>query len=389
MKKSHPFNVYGDTPFALDDLKSIQPNVLYADENVRVDQTTAVDDTENFTVEDSRIVHYEVLQLRTLLVPLDGSAFAERALPVAIKLARRNGAELRIVHVDSACVHPSTRDGLVEDITVCMYCAQRESYYRAYLERTARELRVEFAIRVTPIMLNHRDVAQSLFEAADSDVDLVVMAAHGKGLIRRWVSGSTLHEVIRKLRIPLLVVGADGTFARPAPERIRRILIALDGSPDAERAIGPAMALGETGATEYRLLRVVPLSTAFGALSYRSGSGEFHDAPKKVVLSMAHRYLRRVSRRMKQQSFIVDSRVVLGQKPIARSIAAHAEAYDADIIAIASRKNEQRKWRWQGSIAERVVQFASRPVLIAAAKPVASQILAGSREFASSTVADH
>jgi nucleotide-binding universal stress UspA family protein len=163
----------------------------------------------------------------------------------------------------------------------------------------------------------------------------------------------------------LLIVGADGSFAAPAPDRVRRILIALDGSRGAERSIASAMALGEIAGTEFLLLRVLPLSTVFGALSYRSGSGELHDAPKRVALSAANRYLRRVARRMKQQSCSVNWRVVLGQTSIARSIAANAGTYNADLIAIATRQDG--KMRWLGSIADRVVQFASVPVLITAA----------------------
>ena len=85
--------------------------------------------------------------------------------------------------------------------------------------------------------------------------------------------------MIRKLRVPLLVVGADGSFAA-GPYRVRRILIALDGSTGAEQAIGPAMALGGMADAEIMLLRVVPLSTAFGAISYRGGSGELAMLPR-------------------------------------------------------------------------------------------------------------
>jgi nucleotide-binding universal stress UspA family protein len=352
------------TPIALENSNSIRPVGLDDDENVRVDNSTHVENRTCHPTDASPIARYQVPQLRTLLVPLDGSPFAERALPLAAQLACRAGAELRIVHVDSTC-GSHARDDSVGDITVYIYCAELEWHKRAYLEETAKRLRHEFSVRVTPILLNNHEVTQALFEAVDSDVDLVVMAAHGKGMIRRWVSGSTLHDMIRKLRVPLLVVGADGSFAAPAPHRVRRILIALDGSPGAEQAIGPAMALGGLADTEIMLLRVVPLSTAFGALSYRGGSGEPHDGPKRMVLSMAHRYLRRVAGRMEQQSCIVDSRIVLGHTSIARCIAAQAQSYDADMIAIASQKDEQRKWSWRGSIAERVVQFASVPVLIA------------------------
>ena len=62
---------------------------------------------------------------------------------------------------------------------------------------------------------------------------------------------------------------------------------------------------------------------------------------------MAHRYLRRVASRMEEQSCIVDSRIVLGHTSIARCIAAQGQSYDADMIAIASQKDDQRKWNWR------------------------------------------
>jgi nucleotide-binding universal stress UspA family protein len=191
------------------------------------------------------------------------------------------------------------------------------------------------------------------------------MAAYGKGLIRRWVSGSTVHELIRRLTAPLIVVGSDGSFANPAPERFGRILVALDGSRGAEQALRPALALGEITSADLVLLRVVPLSSVFGPLSHRSGSGEFPWTSARMEMAAARRYLRRVAHRMEQQSYTVDARVALNEKSIARTIAANAAAYDADLIAIATRKDPNQ--RWLGSIAERVVQFASVPVLVTAA----------------------
>jgi nucleotide-binding universal stress UspA family protein len=84
-----------------------------------------------------------------------------------------------------------------------------------------------------------------------------------------------------------------------------------------------------------------------------------------MEMAAARRYLRRVAHRLKQQSCTVDTRVVFNEKSIARTIAANAAAYDADLIAIATRKDANK--RWLGSVAERVVQFASVPVLVAAA----------------------
>src|SRR4029078_7295102 len=91
------------TPIALENSNSMRPVGLDGDEKVRVDKSTHVDNRTCYSTDASPIARYQVPQLRTLLVPLDGSPFAERALPFAAKLACRAGAELRIVHVDSTC----------------------------------------------------------------------------------------------------------------------------------------------------------------------------------------------------------------------------------------------------------------------------------------------
>ena len=68
---------------------------------------------------------------------------------------------------------------------------------------------------------------------------------------------------------------------------------------------------------------------------------------------------------MERQSRTVETRVVLNQKSIAQTIAANAVEFNADLIAIATRRDVNK--RRLGSIAERVVQFASVPVLVASA----------------------
>src|SRR4029078_2023659 len=93
----------------------------------------------------------------------------------------------------------------------------------------AGELRHESSIRVAPIVLKHRDVPTALCDVASDGVDLVVMAAYGKRLIRRWVSGSTAKELTRRLTSPLIVVGSEGSFATQVPKRVRTILIQLNG----------------------------------------------------------------------------------------------------------------------------------------------------------------
>jgi nucleotide-binding universal stress UspA family protein len=343
----------------------MRPVLMGGGDNVHVVDSALAVSSRDTSANFERIAHFRPAKVRTIMVPLDGSAFGERALPLAVEIAERTGSELRIAHVDTAFGHPFTRERLVQDKIDCDYCTKLELNKRAYLERITAQIRSESSVRVTPILLNSRNVVAALCEAISGDVDLVVMAAYGKGLVRRWVRGSTAHELIREAEVPVLIVGADGSFATQVPDRVRRILVALDGSRNAEQAIGPALALGDVNSAEYVLLRVVPLSTFHGPLSSRYGSSAMNDGFGRIQLATARRYLDRVVSRMKDQSCIVDTRVVVDQRSIARSIAAHAAAYDADLIAIATRKDAKK--RWQGSIAKRVVQFASVPVLVAAA----------------------
>ena len=295
------------------------------------------------------------------MVPLDGSAFAERALPLAVDIARRAGAKLQIVHVRSVPADHDWRDRSTPDHLVRDFQVAASSHKASYLERVADGLRRESAISVASRIVDSRDVVGALCEAA-GEADLVVAAAHGKGVIRRWMYGSTVRQLVGKLSVPVIVVGSDGSFSTPPPQRLRRVLIALDGSRRAERALGPTLALGDITNAESILLRAVPVSTAFGALAYRSGTGEWHNTPGRMHLAAVERYMRRLTLRLKQHSNVVDSRVVLSHKSIARTIAANAAAVNVDLVAIATRKDATNRRR--ASVAERLVQFASMPVLI-------------------------
>jgi nucleotide-binding universal stress UspA family protein len=299
--------------------------------------------------------------LRTLMVPLDGSAFAERALPLAVDIVRRASANLQIVHVRSMSADDDWRDHATPDHLMRDFQAALSSHKQSYLERVANGLRRESAVNVASRIMDSSDVIGALCEAA-MGADLVVAAAHGKGFIRRWMYRSTVRQLVNKLSVPVIVVGSDGSFSTAPPQQLRRVLIALDGSRRAERALGSTLALSDITNAESILLRAVPVSTAFGALAYRSGTGEWHNTTGRMHLAAAERYLRRLTHRVKQHSNVVDSRVVLSHTSIARTIASNAEAFNVDLVAIATRKDAANRRR--ASVAERLIQFASMPVLI-------------------------
>ena len=78
---------------------------------------------------------------RTILLPLDGSPFAERALPLAMTLARRSGGGLRLALVHQVPPPPSTQDavGVYVDIERAVRKAER-GYLRGIATRAAATL---------------------------------------------------------------------------------------------------------------------------------------------------------------------------------------------------------------------------------------------------------
>jgi nucleotide-binding universal stress UspA family protein len=142
---------------------------------------------------------------------------------------------------------------------------------------------------------------------------------------------------------------------------MRHVLITLDGSEAAEKALEPALALSALTGADHTLLRVIPWVTDF-SLGY-PGPG----APRSLADSEqteAWSYFRRVAKRLRGRANRVHPRLVLDEESTVKAILRHAQAHDADLIALATRGLGGLSRIFQGSVADRVVRSASVPVLV-------------------------
>jgi nucleotide-binding universal stress UspA family protein len=145
---------------------------------------------------------------RTVLVPLDGSAFAEHALPLALSIARRAGATLRLVrvHVPLATAYGGNELATDLDPDTTVKAAEH-----AYLEDVSARLGKVCSILQATALLDGR-IADALCEQALScDAALLVMATHGRGPLSRFWLGSVADELVRRVSRPLLLVRPDET----------------------------------------------------------------------------------------------------------------------------------------------------------------------------------
>lgn len=139
--------------------------------------------------------------LRRIIVPLDGSALAEAALPVARDLAASAGAELLLVRVVPWFIEgwPLERaDASIRD-TKAELTADAESY----LEKVRGQFPPDAAIET---LVAYGDPAETLVDLAMYErADLTVMTTHGHGGVRRLVLGSTADRVVRA-GVPALLI---------------------------------------------------------------------------------------------------------------------------------------------------------------------------------------
>ncbi len=138
---------------------------------------------------------------RTILVPLDRSEIAESVLPAAATLAGARGATLRLLHV-------APEPGAVtQDGAVIAYENQEADRLRAeaedYLLGAAASVP---GVPVDPVVRFGNPAREILAEAEASGADLIALATHGHGGLRRLVMGSVAAAVTREAPCEVLMV---------------------------------------------------------------------------------------------------------------------------------------------------------------------------------------
>ena len=140
-----------------------------------------------------------------ILVPLDGSELAERALPQAEELARLSGAPIRIVRivdVGKLATHGSLAFG-VAPAALQRALDNEEGFAREYVERIAREVTARGVAASSEYRYGVAD--REIVNLTQPD-DLIVMATHGRGGVSRWFMGSVAEEVARRSPVPVMLV---------------------------------------------------------------------------------------------------------------------------------------------------------------------------------------
>src|SRR5947209_18308742 len=178
---------------------------------------------------------------KRILVPLDGSARAERALPVAARIARASNGSIVLLRV-ATC--PFDFEWYAMESAICMQEVievdmAKATDYLASVAGSPELAGIEIKTEALP-----GAPALSIFSVVRAfQTDLIVMCSHGYTGRTRWILGSVSQKVARHSPVPVLVLREDGSVPvnlHPDGMRPVRVLVPLDGSSLAETALAPA-----------------------------------------------------------------------------------------------------------------------------------------------------
>jgi nucleotide-binding universal stress UspA family protein len=317
-----------------------------------------------------------------IVVPLDGSSRAERAIPIAARIARATHGSVLLLQVATYQAqyglslyqaYPSF-PVLAEDMLDT--ALEQAEYYLTALTHSETLAGIKVEMKACTGMA----ASVILAVAREQQADLIVMCSHGRTGFKRWALGSVAQKIVRQSPLPVLLLRQGS----PAPVDLQsssthslRALVALDGSPFAEAALLPAAqlvaALAPPGEGVLHLAQIVSLPDMMSVQEYT----EDDEAIRKQVLHAATMYMNRVAEKLRSRMATERALQVTWSVSVREDVAGGLiriaelgeetgsyEGGGCDVLAMATHGLSGLQ-RWMiGSITERVLDGTKLPMLI-------------------------
>ena len=306
------------------------------------------------------------------MVPLDGSALAEKALPYATHLAHRLKAELTLLQVLEL---PPVLEGSLDSEAALIGSAE------TYLQQMKAVITgTELAQPLPPAQVHTKVVFgnpkyEVAAQAAAIKADLIVMTTHGRSGIAQLIMGSIASSVIQHAVLPVLLIRPLAIeVSRPLMDALAAplnfefektqgpLLVTLDGTPEAEVVLEPAIRLAQAIEIPLHLLRVVPPLVPFSYGDISTRYSQDIRAEKDKHAQEAYRYLDQLQAQISAQGLNCSRTVRVGE--VAEEILDFAHKTQATLLAMATRGRGRLGQVLLGSVAEEVARHCQLPVLM-------------------------
>ena len=293
-----------------------------------------------------------------VLVPLDGSALAELALSYAGELAGRLGSEVTLLNVTES---EEAQDYNQQQIYIQQMVDATKYDAEKYLEKQGGG-----AIKVVPVILVGRAAEEIMDYASKENIDLIIMATHGRSGISRWALGSVADKVVRASKQPVALIRAkDARSGIREGSMLNKLLVPLDGSKESETVIPYIEELASKLKTDITLLQV--LAQAYHAQAVGVGGEGVAQIPytekeMEPIKVNTESYLQKISRLLRSKGIATKIELRVGTE--AEEIINFADELNMDMVAMSTHgRSGISRWTF-GSVADKVLHGGNTPVLL-------------------------
>jgi nucleotide-binding universal stress UspA family protein len=294
-----------------------------------------------------------------VLVPLDGSSRAERAIAVADRLAGALGAEVKLLRVlDPADIFTTSSAAVSRG-----FLDARERLADDYLYYAAKRFRLAPSVATEVVRGPACDTLAK--RACAGEYDLIVMSSQGHTGLAGALLGSVACTVLRESAAPVLVIRER--VALPQHPRGLHVLVPLDGSPLGEVVLVPLLPLAQALHWRLTLLwvaEVPPKEVLAGRPNLPVAALVRQENPGMVA------YLAGIAARVRAAGVAAEIQIEMGDR--ADCIVRCAQSDDVDLIAMSTHGRHGIERFVLGSVTENVMRYACKPVLGVHAAPDAN-----------------
>jgi nucleotide-binding universal stress UspA family protein len=302
--------------------------------------------------------------MTVVLAPVDGSTLALHAVPWAAKLAGPDGTVilLRVV--------PPQPD-YAESLFSFVGAEERVREIQDAWTRTAKAdmdeaeaLLSGSGVTVEQVVAEGEPDEEIVAAAARRGVQMIAMASHGRGAVGRAIFGSVADRVARTAPVPVLILRPPDEDVVPSVA-VSRIVVPLDGSEIAARALPVASELAEHLAAPVHVIRAVDAALSLPMASGVFGAGPVVDANVTDQIweeaeAEARSTVTAAVSQLQSEGVDASGGIVIGSPFFAISEAIEP----GDLLTLTSHgRGGVRRWLL-GSVAEKLVREAKAPVML-------------------------
>ena len=273
--------------------------------------------------------------MKKIIIPVDFSSYSENALRTAAFIAKKDTAELIVVHM------LEFSHALISQSEV--YVQEQAVFYLKLAEKKMKEFLNKSYLKdviVTPIIKHYKIFSELKDIANEKEADLIVMGSHGVSGLKELFVGSNTEKVVRNSEVPVLVVKGAPMLAA-----FKNAVFACDFSKDDIIPYQKAKALLNTLECTLQLLYVNSPYDKFK-------STEEQQKLFSVFLEAAE-----------GDTALLNEIISVSDYTVERGILQYANTHKTDLIIMATHGKKGLAHFMDGSISEDVANHATLPVL--------------------------